>query len=424
MGTHSRASLQSALAIVGIILTATTVWAQSATPQAAAPPPAPAVAADDDEHRSDVFDLLRELRHLPPQTPSEQNGVTWTVSPVFSTKPSTGLKLGIGADTEFDLGNRADTRFSRFTTSLAYSTHKQVSIAENVRIYGPKNHWILDGQNHYSGTSSNDVLLGSSSENTEPDVRYYSMRFVDTLYVETVPNLYVGAGLLYDQQSEISTGLDPAVPSVSSPFLAYSASHGFDPHNQTAAGVGASFIFDNRDNQNDGARGWYALGSYRAYFHDFLGGDSTWKQVYADVRTYLMMTADRRNRLAFWGLADLVTSGSAPYLALPATGGDELGRSSRGFPDGRFRGDRLIYAETEYRGLLTQDGLLGLALFVNMTTVSNRSTGESLFDSVNVAGGGGLRILLRKLSRSNLCVDYAVGTRGSHGFYLSLRDAF
>jgi hypothetical protein len=42
-------------------------------------------------------------------------------------------------------------------------------------------------------------------------------------------------------------------------------------------------------------------------------------------------------------------------------------------------------------------------------------------------GGGleiGLRVLLDKHSRTNLCVDYGVGLDGSRGFYLALQEAF
>ena len=59
-----------------------------------------------------------------------------------------------------------------------------------------------------------------------------------------------------------------------------------------------------------------------------------------------------------------------------------------------------------------------------MTTISNKATGEQLFDSTAFGAGAGLRVLVHKHSRSNLCVDVAFGGDGSHGLYIGFRDAF
>jgi hypothetical protein len=62
--------------------------------------------------------------------------------------------------------------------------------------------------------------------------------------------------------------------------------------------------------------------------------------------------------------------------------------------------------------------------FVNATTVTNSQTGERLFDSGAIGGGGGLRLLLNKRSRTNLCFDVGFGKDGSHGIYLAVQEAF
>ena len=84
----------------------------------------------------------------------------------------------------------------------------------------------------------------------------------------------------------------------------------------------------------------------------------------------------------------------------------------------------LVYGEVEYRSLLTSNGFLGLAAFLNVTTVSNSATGEQLFDHAAFGGGAGVRFLLHKQSRTNFGIDLAFGRDGSHGVYLALRDAF
>ena len=121
-------------------------------------------------------------------------------------------------------------------------------------------------------------------------------------------------------------------------------------------------------------------------------------------------------------MSDNVLSGTAPYLDLPATGSD--GRSARGYSDGRYRGQHLMYGEMEYRGTLTSNGLLGYVAFLNTTTVDDVDAGKKLFDDFAPGAGFGLRVLLNKHSRTNLTADYGWGKEGSRGLYLGIQEAF
>jgi len=160
------------------------------------------------------------------------------------------------------------------------------------------------------------------------------------------------------------------------------------------------------------------------YINGFLGGDSTWQELGLDLRTYRRLRPDGRQKLAFWLLGDFVTGGVAPYFDLPSTGGDLSGRMARGYTEGRFRGPQLMYGEIEYRNTLVPSGLVGFVAFLNTTTVGGDVTGEKLFQSFEPATGLGLRLLLNKHSKTNLCVDYGWGVQQSHGLYLALQEAF
>ena len=78
----------------------------------------------------------------------------------------------------------------------------------------------------------------------------------------------------------------------------------------------------------------------------------------------------------------------------------------------------------EYRGTLMRNGLLGMVAFLNTTTVTNLDTDERLFDSFATAAGAGLRLLINKRSKTNLCFDVAFGKQGSRGIYLAVQEAF
>ena len=117
-------------------------------------------------------------------------------------------------------------------------------------------------------------------------------------------------------------------------------------------------------------------------------------------------------------------TGTAPYLDLPATSMDTYGRSGRGYSQGRFRGQRMLYGEVEYRWTVKRNGLLGVVAFLNTQTFSNAGTGERLFDAFATGAGLGLRVLINKDSGTNLCLDYGWGKQGSSGVYLAVQEAF
>jgi hypothetical protein len=160
------------------------------------------------------------------------------------------------------------------------------------------------------------------------------------------------------------------------------------------------------------------------FFEDFLGGSSTWQQLNYDLRTYLRLSSQARHVVGFWAFGNLVTGGEAPYLDLPATGWDTYSRSGRGYVQGRFRGDAMLYGEVEYRWTVTRNRLLGLVGFLNTETLSHPDTDERLFDSFASAGGIGLRLLINKKSRTNLAVDVGWGEHGGSNIYLAVQEAF
>ena len=65
-----------------------------------------------------------------------------------------------------------------------------------------------------------------------------------------------------------------------------------------------------------------------------------------------------------------------------------------------------------------------MVAFVNLTTVSDKQSGQSLFDDVAPGGGVGLRVSMNKRSRTNICIDVGVGRQGSKGLYLGLQEVF
>jgi len=55
---------------------------------------------------------------------------------------------------------------------------------------------------------------------------------------------------------------------------------------------------------------------------------------------------------------------------------------------------------------------------------ANDEQGTKLFQVFQPGGGGGLRLLFNKATRTNLALDYAWGKFGNRGFFLNLNESF
>jgi hypothetical protein len=82
----------------------------------------------------------------------------------------------------------------------------------------------------------------------------------------------------------------------------------------------------------------------------------------------------------------------------------------------------MMYAEAELRFGITRNGLLGGVVFGNAQTISEINTGR--FEVIAPGFGAGLRIKFNKFSKTNACIDYGIGTGGSHGFVGNLGEVF
>ena len=377
----------------------------------------------------DVGDLWRDVRHRSRAVEDEQVAAAkrrehfFVVAPNIGSKPSTGLSGGLNGNLAFFRGDEKTTHISSVSGGMRVSQKKQVLSGVRFSMFTADDRWFIQGDNRLSWTSQNTYGLGADTLPTGAEnVKFNAFRLYETAYRNVRPHLFVGLGVNVTTHSNIRPGDGVLSTFDQSAYVAYNDLHGFAPDSQTSGGTSLGLLFDTRDNGINAQRGWLAGANFRTFFNGFLGGDSTWQQLYLDVRTYRKLTPDGRQRLAFWFLSDNVVSGIAPYLDLPATGSD--GRSARGYSDGRYRGEHLAYGEVEYRGTVTRNGLLGFVAFFNTTTVDNKDAGKKLFDDYAPAAGLGLRVLMNKHSRTNLTADYGWGKDGARGLYLGIQEAF
>jgi hypothetical protein len=409
------------------------VIAAFASPAAAQPPGAPGgppatvqTGQPDPSTQIDIPDVIRMLRRKPPPAPApdgEQRGMMLAITPTLGSKPSSGLIVGVLANAAFYRGDPADTGISSATLRLQVTTKKQALVTGLLNMFTSRDRFIIQGDNRFHWTSEDTFGLGPGTQPSDAfNVRFDHVRVSDAVYVAIWRDVYAGGGLHLNSHFHIRSGEDAESGWDDSAYVEYSNRYGFPLDGQTSNALSFGVLLDTRDNSINASRGWLAAATFRPYA-TWLGSTSAWQEALLDVRTYRPLTGDARHRIAVWLYGDLVVDGVAPYFDLPSTGADVHGRSGRGYAQGRFRGDRLAYAEVEYRGALTRNGLLGTVAFLNLSTVSDRSTGQSLFDEFAPGAGVGLRVLFNKHSKTNFCMDVGWG-RGSWGVYLGLQEAF
>jgi len=377
------------------------------------------------DEQMDVPDLIRAWRHKGPAPPSDPDQRMIVAAPIIGSNPSSGFLFGAAAQVAVVRGDPLTTRITSGIASLSFSTKKHVLFNVRFDSFSDSNRWFLKGDNRFQNTSQDIYGFGTATPGSAAvNSDYIFVRVHETVYRHLGHDVYVGGGVLFDSH----TGVEPAEESdpnwSSSPYISYSQQNDLPTDSQQSAGFSVNVLLNRRDSDINAQRGWRVDARYRASFSGFLSADSSWQGLDVDARAYVPLDGDSRHRIAFWSYASVVTTGVAPYFDVPATVMDTYGRSARGYQEGRYRGEQLVYGEAEYRGLLMRNGLLGVVAFATMTTVSNDQTGEALFDSVAPSAGGGLRLLLNKRSRTNLCLDFAWGKDGASGVYLAIQEAF
>jgi hypothetical protein len=377
------------------------------------------------EQETDLTDVFRAWRHKGPPPPIEPKKKMIVAAPVISSNPSAGFLIGGAAQVAFFRGDPATTRISSGTASLTISTKKQLVANVRFNSFSEGNRWFIESDNRFQSTSQNVYEFGTNTPSESAvDTKFNFVRLHESISRRVANDVYVGGGFLFDSHTDVRPATESDPNWSTSPYIIYSEQNGFPISGQQSAGFSINILLNHRDNDISARRGWMASSKYRVLVDGFLSGDSSWHELDAEARAYVPLTTYGRHRIAFWTYTKLVTKGVAPYFDVPTTAMDTYGRSARGYREGRYRGEHLVYGETEYRGPIMKNGLLGMVGFVTITTVSNKQTGEKLFDSLAPSAGGGLRLLLNKHSRTHLCFDVAWGKDGSTSVYLAIQDAF
>lgn len=401
---------------------------------------------DEDCEIVDIPDLAKKLFGKKDKEPVDrgEKKVSLLILPNISSNPANGFILGVALVGAVHIGEKDKTKISFFNTSIAYTSKNQFISFLKSSIYTNNNDYYAEGDLRFYKYQAPTFGLGTNSPDTTFEKQHSFLGFeldaasggFPMLYNYVIvhqivnkkiqENLYVGFGYHLDAYWNIkdeNLRLD-TIPAQLTPHWGYSKMHGFDSSRYTLSGLSANFMYDSRDNQINPYEGYYFKVNYR-YNPEFLGSSKASSKLWVEFRTYVRLSRKiPRHLIAFWALGSFQTTGVQPYYTLFATADDQKARTGRGYIAGRYRGENLIYAETEYRfPLLPCSQTLGGVVFVNATTATHNQRNVKLFDYVRPAIGFGFRVLFNKHTRLNINIDYAIGYK-SEGFYFAGGETF
>lgn len=373
------------------------------------------------------------------------------VAPIIGSNPLMGFFYGLGGTGAMFIGEPGTTSISNMSTSVLFTTRNQVIANMRGTIMTANNKWQLLTDIKYADFTENTYGLGSDFAQPINDswniggiqtaglsgsqpLKYKQVRFHVTALKELIDNVYAGIGYHLDYHYDIADlALDLAAPEpVITSHFAYNSITKFDLSKYLTSATSFNFVYDSRDHTVNPYEGAFLQFSYRVGTEN-MGSDQNSQQLYVESRYYKPLDKSRpRHQIGFWGIGHFVTKGNLPYLQLPANASDMRNRIGRGYVAGRFRGTQWVTLDSEYRFPISSNGLFGGVLFFGGTTLSRPAVNLgtevipklALFDAIRLAGGFGARMMLNRLGRLNLGLDFAFGEHGSRGFYFAVGETF
>ena len=335
--------------------------------------------------------------------------------PAIEYSLGTGMAASVNASLVLPKAEGTNNKSTIFT-ELKYTQHHQIltQFASNI--------WTKNGEYNFNNNWSylkypqKDFGLGNNSQLSLFDELDYSyLRMYQSVLKKIGPNLYFGPGLNIDYHWNItdSSTLSRPVNGIKQYGLT---------KNSNSTGVLLNLLYDTRGSYvSPIANSTYFNLSYRNNL-PFLGSDRQWQSIIIDYRKYIPFPKDSKNILAFWTYDHLTINGKSPYLDLPNTASDTYSNFGRGYVQGRYRGDKILYAESEYRFGITENGFIGGVVFANVQSLSAQM-GQAI-QGILPGYGGGLRIKFNKHSNTSIALDYGFGQGGSRGLFMNLGEVF
>ncbi len=354
--------------------------------------------------------------------------------PVIGSQPATGFSYGFVTQYTFK-GKKVDDKYSSINLGATFTEKKQLLINFKNSVMINNNKIFLNGDWRFYIFSQANYGLGTDiippkhkdsdfdlNDIKEPmDYNYF--KFHQTVSWEFTNNYYIGAGIHLDWYTTITDKNLDVNKGLYTNHYNYSTKYEFNNNEYIVDGLSLNLLYDSRDNQINTNNGMFANINFRINPTINKSQDVS-TVLFTEYRYFLPLSKyNEQHVFSLWATGQFVTSGNVPYLNLPSIGWDQRSRGGKGYTQGLFRGQKLVYFETEYRFPISCNQLISGTVFANLTTASDKDREIRLFQYIQPAVGVGMRILIDKATRTNMVLNYAWG-RHSDAFYLNAGESF
>ncbi|HXB30748.1 MAG TPA: hypothetical protein VNW49_13060 [Puia sp.] len=366
----------------------------------------------------DLVDIIFQILGKNPDTRLDSNGIKvnkvyTSVGPVLEYTLSTGFTIGVAASGSFLTSKKGQTNTSIVLAAVKFTQKNQFLLPVQSSVWTHSNKYFFIGDWRYLNYPQDTYGFGGYTSLADGYiVTYKYIRFYETALKKIRENIYAGIGYQLDYHWGINQINPPPGKTDYDLYGYYNTS--------TSSGITLDILYDSRKNAANPPGGSFFCNLSFLQNSTHLGSNSNWNSVLIDVRKYFKMP--NNNVLAFWSYNVFTLSGNPPYLDLPGTGTDTYNNTGRGYIYDRFIGKKMVDLEAEFRFGITKNGLFGAVVFANAESLSEMTTDK--FQVISPAAGLGLRFKFNKFSNTNVCIDYAIGTNGSRGFYGNLGEVF
>lgn len=393
--------------------------------------------------QTDLPSLIKTARGIPLKEKDESSG-SLLLLPIIGSNPATGFMFGVGGQYAFKMPGL--TLYSLVSGSAQITTKEQLILMLKNSVYTKNNRIFFSGDWRFLIYSQATYGLGTNApeggildyqlniggleldqDSLAQPMNFNFARLHQSVGFKVKEGIYLGFGYYFDSYFKIEDlrlNLGPEDTLITSHY-AYNTNYGFNTDNYYSSAINVNITIDKRDNMINAHKGYYANVAWRGAF-EFIGNRTTTNYFEAEWRSFHGVSkTNPAHLIAFWVMGNFSPIGDFPYMILPATAYDQRGRSARGYTQGRFRGNSLVYTEAEYRFPLSPcGGVLGGVLFVNATSASHPANEEvNLLSTISPSYGFGLRVMVDKRSLTNLAIDFGFG-QNSFGFYLAASETF
>ena len=329
--------------------------------------------------------------------------------PIITADPYIGVGFGALGNATFLMGDSSNTRYSNMMLYGIYTTKGQLGFQFNHQVFTKEEKWMIQGKLQYLDWPENTYRLGGNVSGDTPykeKISYKAIEFEERVMKRIGKKNFIGLQYRLFSCWDLKSDLNG-----NSSFFNNVA---IGNKSFVASGIGVHFIHDSRDNVQNAYSGKYLEVALNPFL-SILGSTQDWVNFRIDGRIYKNFSTNKQKVLATRFVFEQA-GGSIPYMIMP-----QFGRyySTRGFVQGRYRGNTFASLESEYRTHLWR--FIGGVAFANINTISEPK-GE--FKYFNPAAGAGLRFCINKKQRTNIRIDYAKGTQDNGGIYFQVTEVF